>query len=132
MQEVHPEVQLLLNKNNGVDKKRSYDEYKSDFKIDLNRYNNSDDLEQLQISEGYLRHEELVLSELLPRTLMNQWVINNDYMERSNDRLESIQGIQLKQIEDINKYRDMTKKQTEASIIATKLQWYEQLNKTLK
>lgn len=75
-------------------------------RVDLDRYTTqSDDIDTLCVMDSYLRHQELILQRLMPKTLLNQWAINNDFLNASSDVLEKVIKDQENNIHDLNMYR---------------------------
>lgn len=129
---------LRLSKNN---KKRalSYDddndtlflqEYKRKYpRINTSRYvpNESAELGSLGIVDSYLKHQEIVLSTLLPRTISNQWMINNDHIQQTSTIVEEMNKRQSKQISDLEVYREGLKCRYEPLFLQMRRQVKEKL-----
>lgn len=76
-------------------------------RIELQRYSQeSDKADELSITNAYLDHQILTLKNLLPKTILNQWSINNDNINYCIDKLDSENKKQHRQINDLNKYRE--------------------------
>lgn len=105
---LHPEaaklkIQLRENPLDNISLKEYRDQVP---RIDITRYavNDNTNPETLCVIDSYLRHQELTL-QLLPQTLVNQWAINNDYLNASEESLQQIITNQENQIQTLNQYR---------------------------
>ena len=56
--------------------------------------------------DSYLKHQEIVLDTLLPRTISNQWMINNDHIQQTSTIVEEMSDQQQKHINDLEIYRE--------------------------
>ncbi|SMN18155.1 similar to Saccharomyces cerevisiae YPR101W SNT309 Member of the NineTeen Complex (NTC) that contains Prp19p and stabilizes U6 snRNA in catalytic forms of the spliceosome containing U2 [Maudiozyma saulgeensis] len=83
--------------------------------IDLLRYNlediSSDDNQlstktKLAIIDSYLTHQIITLRDLIPNTLVNQWAINTDFIRTNTRTIDNLLSQQIKQLEDLDKYRE--------------------------
>lgn len=84
-------------------------EYKSKYpRIDTSRYvpHASADTSLLGIASSYLKHQEIILRTLLPQTISNQWMINNDQIQQTSRIVEDMSSQQRKQISDLETYRE--------------------------
>ena len=55
--------------------------------------------------DSYLSHQLIALRDLIPKTMVNQWAINNDLMRVSSDVVDNLLETQRKQLQDLDKYR---------------------------
>ncbi|CCC67700.1 hypothetical protein NCAS_0A11420 [Naumovozyma castellii] len=101
--------------------------------IDPSRYSISKpkDPEILAISSSYLRHQHIILKSCLPKTIVNQWAINNDFVANNNERLQQVLNTQEKQIDDLTKYRKSVQEQSERTFKKINKQWKDNLVKNL-
>lgn len=105
-------------------------EYKTKYpRIDISRYTliNQEDTTVLAIMDSYLRYQLLSLERLLPRTLLNQWAINNDFLATSDKVLDSIIETQENQIRDLNQYRKTIQLQNQPIFDQYAQQWRNKL-----
>lgn len=87
-------------------------------RIEIGRYGldvNQDNAERLAIIDNYLLHQELVLKGPLSKTMLNQWAINNDYLNGASKQLEQVIDGERKSIQDLNHYRQA--RQLESKVI---------------
>ncbi|QHS76814.1 Snt309p [Saccharomyces paradoxus] len=77
-------------------------------RIDTSRYvpNESSEINLLGMVDSYLKHQEIVLDTLLPRTISNQWMINNDHIQQTSTIVEEMSDQQQKHINDLEIYRE--------------------------
>lgn len=157
--QLHPEAQKLLSKtvipppkseyhyefysqyddNQGWKRKRKETEdatldesRKKQRGVDLNRYDiETDNLESLQVVDSYLRHQTLVL-QTMNETTLNQWAINNDYMERASENLRDRINHQTKQLQDLDRYRESVQLKHSPHLQRIKNSWKQQLIENLK
>ncbi|CAR27471.1 hypothetical protein ZYGR_0I07460 [Zygosaccharomyces rouxii] len=150
---LHPEVQKLLSKvsipprlesfyefysryddDQGWKRKRNetedvtLDECRKRHKgIDLGKYDvNTDDLESLEVIDSYLKHQCLVLQNM-NETMLNQWAINNDYVERASENLQDRISHERKQLESLDKYRESIQHKHGPQLKSIKDSWRQQL-----
>lgn len=87
--------------------------------IDLEKYSivkfDQMGVDELGIIDSYMRYQELTLQELIPKTIINQWAINNDALTGQLDIVKQLELKEVNQLNQLNKYRDymMTKKELE-------------------
>ncbi|CCE65748.1 hypothetical protein TPHA_0M01730 [Tetrapisispora phaffii CBS 4417] len=139
--EMHPEVVKMLAVSELDERKRAMpddcddpDSKRKQPRISLQRYSidEGSSVESLMINEAYLRHQELVLKELLPKTMMNQWIINNECMKDDGQHLQETMDRQLKQIVDLNKHRERLQMEGNVTLQELEKQWHNQLIKNLQ
>ncbi|CAI1779022.1 hypothetical protein SEUBUCD646_0P03680 [Saccharomyces eubayanus] len=95
-------------------------EYKRQYpRIDTSRYvpHGTADVNLLGITDSYLKHQELTLSTLLPRTVSNQWIINNDQIQQTAEIVEEMSSQQRKQIHNLEIYRQKLQHRYESSFL---------------
>lgn len=80
--------------------------------IDMSLYDSDQQLtdtaetkDRLAIVDSYLSHQLIALRDLIPKTMVNQWAINNDLMRASVSVVDDLLEVQRKQLEDLDKYR---------------------------
>lgn len=128
--DLHPEaakLKIRLRENPLDD--ISLKEYRDQVpRIDITRYavNDSTNPETLCVIDSYLRHQELTL-QLLPQTLVNQWAINNDYLNASEESLQQVITNQEKQIHTLNQYRANMQTQTKPIFNDLEQRWKDSL-----
>lgn len=128
--DLHPEaaklkIQLRENPLDNISLKEYQDQVP---RIDITRYavNDNTNLETLCVIDSYLRHQELTL-QLLPQTLVNQWAINNDYLNASEESLQHVITNQEKQIHTLNQYRANMQTQTKPTFSDLEQRWKDSL-----
>lgn len=139
-QKIHPEAQAItpgelranpihsLYCETPYDDKRLLEEYqRSVARIDLAKYNVDRDVDTLCVIDSYLRHQELVLQRLLPQSLLNQWAINNDFLNTSSETLQKVISDQETNIQNLNNYRKNVQLQNEPMFSNLADQWKESL-----
>lgn len=62
--------------------------------------------DSLAIVDSYLAHQLITLRDLLPKTIVNQWAINNDFLKSSDQTIQDILQSQRKQLVDLDNYRE--------------------------
>lgn len=121
---------------NSVKRKRPSDddiilrEYKNKYpRIDIARYTliNQEDIDLLAITDSYLRYQILTLEKLLPRTLLNQWAINNDFLATSDKVLDKVIENQENQIRDLSQYRKTIQLQNQPIFNQYAQEWKDKL-----
>lgn len=127
---LHPEaaklkIQLRENPLDNISLKEYRDQVP---RIDITRYavNDNTNPETLCVIDSYLRHQELTL-QLLPQTLVNQWAINNDYLNASEESLQQIITNQENQIQTLNQYRANMQTQTKPIFSDLEQRWKDSL-----
>lgn len=103
--------------------------------VDIDRYNLSrigDDDQLLGITMSYLKHQELVLGELVGKSIRNQWLINNDYVETSNDNIETQSQVQHTQINELNRYRKSLQEREQLTFAYLEQQWRDELARNIE
>ncbi|CCF58067.1 hypothetical protein KAFR_0D04190 [Kazachstania africana CBS 2517] len=143
-EEIHPEVQKLLDNvgRRNIDDKlyesylESEDEdaflkaYRKECGgVDLMRYSmdNEQDVERLAISDSYLRHQCITLEKLMSRTIMNQWTMNNVFLQNLNEQVGSMVTKQKRKNEDLINYRIKLQKTQEKSIRKLEMEYNDAL-----
>lgn len=91
-----------------------------------------EDVETLAIVHSYLFHQEISLTHLLSKTIENQWIINEDYVDTIKKNIEEQSEMQHQQLNELNFYRKNI--QNTENIIFNNLenQWKEVINKNLE
>lgn len=127
---LHPEaakmkIQLRENPLDNISLKEYRDQVP---RIDITRYavNDNTNPETLCVIDSYLRHQELTL-QLLPQTLVNQWAINDDYLNASEESLQQIITNQENQIQTLNQYRANMQTQTKPIFSDLEQRWKDSL-----
>ncbi|SCU89840.1 LAME_0E05798g1_1 [Lachancea meyersii CBS 8951] len=77
--------------------------------------------------ESYLGHHESVLSQLMGRTLARQWVTNNEYMNGVCDALREISDSQERNIQDLEKHRELIQSEAQRDLAYMEDRWKETL-----
>ncbi|SJM87563.1 uncharacterized protein ZBIST_3752 [Zygosaccharomyces bailii] len=154
---LHPEVQALLRKfmpnecrfgslyevyrdydsGQGWKRKReeveeaTLDEYKKKHpRIGLARYSTeSRNAEILGTVNSYLNHQSLVLRKCMSETILNQWAINNDYIEKTTETLQDRIEIEKTQLKNLDRYRETVQAKNKSEIARLNSQWKQQLIK---
>lgn len=152
---LHPEVQALLRKfqpdecrfdslyevyrcydsGQGWKRKRkeveeaTLEEYtKKHPRIGLARYSTeSRNAEILGIMNSYLNHQYLVLRKCMPETILNQWAINNDYIEKTTETLQDRIEIEKIQLKNLDRYRENVQAKNKPELARLKSEWKQQL-----
>lgn len=98
-------------------------------RIDIARYTliNQEDVDLLAITDSYLRYQILTLEKLLPRTLLNQWAINNDFLATSDKVLDRVIENQENQIRDLSQYRKTIQLQNQPIFNQYAQEWKDKL-----
>ena len=105
-------------------------EYKRQYpRIDTSRYvpHGSADVNLLGITDSYLKHQEITLTTLLPRTISNQWMINNDQIQQTAEIVEEMSNQQRKQIHNLEIYREKLQHRYESTFSQMKQQYKEKV-----
>ncbi|GCE99200.1 hypothetical protein ZYGM_003541 [Zygosaccharomyces mellis] len=156
--QLHPEVQKLLSKvtispkseplyefyseyddSQGWKRKRketedvTLDEYRKRHKgIDLSKYDTEvENLESLEVIDAYLKHQCLVLQNM-KETVLNQWAINNGYIEVASGNLQDRIDYEEKQLENLEKYRESVQRKHLPQLQSIKASWRQQLIRNLE
>ncbi|AQZ10556.1 SNT309 (YPR101W) [Zygosaccharomyces parabailii] len=154
---LHPEVQALLRKflpeecrfdslyevyhdydsGQGWKRKRkeveeaTLEEYKKKHpRIGLARYSTeSRNAEILGTVNSYLNHQYLVLRKCMPETILNQWAINNDYIEKTTETLQDRVELEKTQLKNLDRYRESVQAKNKPEFARLKSEWKQQLIK---
>lgn len=102
--------------------------------IDIARYDEhlAESVEHLSTIAGYLRHQELVLERLLPKTVEKQWMINNDYMQHAQEALKNVVVAEKAKLKDLDQYRKSLQQQEQLSFAYLEQQWEDALVRNLE
>ncbi|AET38325.1 Snt309p Ecym_2612 [Eremothecium cymbalariae DBVPG len=124
--------------NTDKDKRAAEDELLTKIKrqcvgIDMSRYDaTSTDSKVLASMVSYLRHEDIVVSKLLPKTVQNQWLINKDYIENARATIEDLIHTQQQETDKLNRYRQQVQEWEALTFRYLKSQWQDKLNKNIE
>ncbi|EDO17100.1 hypothetical protein Kpol_1025p20 [Vanderwaltozyma polyspora DSM 70294] len=153
MVEVHPDVLKLLHKSDVYNETNSRKRGSRDTDVDIgyqkskqakntttqgiddSRYSlegSIHDMDKYEIILSYLRHQELTLDELMSRTILNQWAINNDYVSNGLEMVDMKIEKQIKEIEQINKYREQSQNKFANAEKMMTTDWHDSLRNNLK
>ncbi|CCH60051.1 hypothetical protein TBLA_0C02410 [Henningerozyma blattae CBS 6284] len=134
-------ITVSINENPQVNQQfpeydnNSYKKIKVEKSIDLSRYSleSTEPLtrDTLSIIDSYLRFQELTLENLLSKTIINQWAINNDSMVSALENVSSLEQKQVTAINDLNRYRDNFRSQSIKAMETKRLAWEKKLNSNL-
>ncbi|QLG70228.1 hypothetical protein HG535_0A01660 [Zygotorulaspora mrakii] len=126
---------------NGSARKRPYNEEllleehkKKNARVRMDIYdldNPQCNVERLAIIDNYLKHQELILREALPKTLLNQWAINNHYLSNRSEQLQQVIDLQSKHIQELNAYRKNVQLQNEPVFERDVQNWRNKLIRNL-
>ncbi|QLQ78818.1 hypothetical protein HG537_0B01660 [Torulaspora globosa] len=140
--QIHPEAQDMRLKQirsypvysvhceTSYDGERLLQEYRGSIpRIELERYTteDQDNVDILCVIDSYLRHQELVLARLMPKTLLNQWAVNNDFLSASSATLKKVIQDQETNIYQLNHYRRNLQLQNASVFAGLEDQWKKTL-----
>lgn len=156
-EKLHPEVQRLLGKlelnrsrfgslyevygcfdgGQGWKRKRSeteeatLEEYQRKHpRIDLAKYDiESENLEVLGTIDSYLKHQSLVLEKCMAETILSQWAINNDYVEKATENLQDRITKEKALLKNLDQYREMLQRKNKPVFARLRREWKQQLVK---
>ena len=90
-----------------IDMKRySLDETSLFGSIDKSKTIQQKDLKKkLAVIDAYLGHQLVTVRDLMPNTLVNQWAVNNDFIEKSSEVVDDLIRQQTKELDDLETFR---------------------------
>ncbi|SCV04426.1 LANO_0G10132g1_1 [Lachancea nothofagi CBS 11611] len=97
--------------------------------IDKSRYelSNCKSHARRAILHSYMGHQEAVLTNLLPRTLAQQWATNNEYMKGVCDSVNNVLELQEGQIRDLEEHRKHIQIEAKRELAYLEDQWRDKL-----
>ncbi|AAS52360.1 AEL324Cp [Eremothecium gossypii ATCC 10895] len=139
----HWDEQYGLYKDNvvgleGSNKRAAEDGVLSELKrrcpgIDISVYNDdSEDPVLLATIAGYRYHQDLVVTQLLPQTLENQWAINNAYLEGAEAAVRRQLQEQEQQIAQLDRHRQELQQREALRFRYLERQWRDRLHGNLE
>lgn len=89
--------------------------------IDKSRAVEPKDLKKrLAVIDAYLAHQLVTVRDLLPHTLVNQWAVNNDFIEKSSQVVDDLIRQQTRQLGELETFRSSQREKLK--------QYYEKRN----
>lgn len=60
---------------------------------------------RLAVIDAYLAHQLVTVRDLMPNTLVNQWAVNNDFIEKSTQVVDDLIRQESKKLEELDTFR---------------------------
>lgn len=87
--------------------------------------------EETMANIAYLRHQALVLRNLLPTTMATQWAANTEYMEQVRKRLAAHLDAENKKLDDLYQYRAQVQSAHGERMEEWRQEWRAQLERNI-